>query len=117
MHTYHHSRVLEWFGCARTELMRSLGKPYREMEDEGFLLPVTQAHIDYAGKAQYDDELVMGVTMSMPSKARFRFDVTIEHADTGQPVCRGWTIHAVTDPTGKPVRPPKWMAELAAAGS
>jgi len=113
MQTYHHSRVLEWFGCARTELLRALGHPYREMEAQGFLLPVIEAHVEYLGKAQYDDKLKMGVRMSMSGRARFRFDVQIEHADTGKPVCRGWTVHAVVDTSGKPVRPPGWMVELA----
>ena len=41
-----------------------------------------------------------------------RFDVRIENAATGQPVCRGYTIHAMTDLTGRPIRPPKWLIEV-----
>jgi hypothetical protein len=35
--------------------------------------------------------------------------VAIENATTGQPVCHGYTIHAITDPAGKPIRPPQWL--------
>jgi len=113
MRTYYNSRPLEWFEMGRTELLRSLGKPYRQMEPEGVLLPVKEAHVEYLGRAEYDDLLTMTSTLSMPGKARIRVDVEIEHADTGQPVCRGYTIHVVTDATGKPIRPPGWLVELA----
>jgi len=51
----------------------------------------------------------------MPSRAQIRFDVEITQAETGLPVCRGYTIHAVVNAAGKPVRPPKWLAELVSA--
>jgi acyl-CoA thioester hydrolase len=112
MGTYYNSRPLEWFERGRTELLRALGKPYREMEPLGVLLPVKEAHVEYLGRAEYDDLLKMTSTLSMAGKARIRVDVEIEHAESGQPVCRGYTVHVVTDPSGKPIRPPKWLLEL-----
>jgi acyl-CoA thioesterase FadM len=41
-----------------------------------------------------------------------RFDVEIEQAETGKPVCRGYTIHAITDLQGKPIRPPQWLLKM-----
>ncbi len=112
MQTYYYSRPLEWFEQGRTELLRALGKPYRQMEPLGVLLPVKEAHVEYLGRAEYDDLLKMTLILSMAGRARIRVDVEIEHAETGQPVCRGYTIHAVTDASGKPTRPPKWLLEL-----
>lgn len=112
MGTYYNSRALEWFECARSELMRSLGKPYTEIESEGLLMPVREAHVEYLGKARYDDLLRVQAVLTMPGRARIRFDVEISHADTGEPVCRGYTIHAVTNGAGKPVRPPVWLAKI-----
>ena len=112
MGTYYNSRPLEWFERGRTELLRAMGKPYREMEPLGVLLPVKEAHVEYLGRAEYDDLLKMTSTLSMAGKARIRVDVEIEHDLSGQPVCRGYTVHAVTDASGKPIRPPKWLVEL-----
>ena len=112
MHSYHHSRVLEWFGSARTEMLRSAGTSYREMESRGLLLPVTEVHVEYLGRAEYDDLLQLEVDVVMASRARVRFDVRIDHADSGAPVCCGRTIHAITNPGGKPMRPPAWFVEL-----
>ena len=115
MRTYYNARALEWFETGRTELLRVLGKPYREWEQEGVFLPVTETHIKFEGRAQYDDELVLTTTLSMVSRARMRCDCRIEQAGTGEPVCAGYTIHAVTDASGKPIRPPTWVADLAVA--
>ena len=111
MGTYYNSRALEWFEMGRSELLRDLGCPYTEMERRGVRMPVSEAYVKLLGPAGYDELLRMTSTLSMPSRARFRFDVEIERAEDGGPVCRGYTIHAVTDPTGKPMRPPKWLLE------
>jgi acyl-CoA thioester hydrolase len=111
MGSYYNSRVLEWFECGRSELLRSIGRPYRDLEREGLLLPVSEAHIEYRGKARYDDPLRVSCVLSMAGRARIRFDVEIEHAESGDPVCRGYTVHAATNLNGKPIRPPRWLIE------
>jgi acyl-CoA thioester hydrolase len=112
MGTFYNSRALEWFEVARTELLRSMGIPYTQMESRGLMLPLVEAHVQYQGRARYDDLLKMSASVAMAGKAKVRFDITILHADTGLPVAKGYTIHAVTDPAGKPMRPPQWFLAL-----
>jgi acyl-CoA thioesterase FadM len=75
-------------------------------------MPVSEAHAEFLGKARYDDLLRIRSVLSMPSRARFRFDVEITLAESGDPVARGYTIHATTDATGKPIRPPRALVAL-----
>lgn len=112
MGTFYNSRALEWFECGRTELLRSLGIPYAEMETRGVMLPLVEAYVEYRGRARYDDLLRMTSCGSLVGKARVRVDCAIVHAATGVPVARGYTVHAVTDATGKPIRPPTWLGKL-----
>ena len=112
---YYNSRALEWFECARTELCRATGTPYTEWERRGVMVPLVEAHVEYQGKARYDDRLKLTVVLSMPSRARLRFDVQVERSESGSVVCRGYTVHAITDATGRPIRPPDWLRELLAA--
>ena len=112
MGTFYNSRALEWFECGRTELLRAGGLPYAEMERRGAFLPVVESHVEYQGRARYDDLLRMTSRGSLVGKARLRVDVEIVQAEGGAPVARGYTIHTVTDPTGKPIRPPPWVTEL-----
>lgn len=112
MGTYYNSRALEWFECGRTELCRATGVPYTEWEGRGVATPLVEAYVKYLGRAQYDDLLKATTSGSMSGRARARFDVLIEHAETGLPVCRGYTVHAITDTTGRPIRPPQWILDL-----
>jgi acyl-CoA thioester hydrolase len=109
MGTYYNSRPLEWFECGRTELLRSLGLPYAEMEDRGAFLPLVQAHVEYLGRARYDDLLRMTTRVALAGRARLRCDVEVVNAETGKPVARGCTVHGFADATGKPIRPPAWF--------
>ncbi len=112
MGTFYNSRALEWFECGRTELMRACGLPYAEMERRGAFLQLVESHVEYQGRARYDDLLKMTSKGSLAGKVRLRVDVEITQAEGGAPVARGYTIHAVTDPTGKPMRPPPWVTEV-----
>jgi len=114
---YYNSRPLEWFECARSELMRALGCPYRQVEQEGLMMPVREAHVEYLGRARYDDLLRITAQLSLHGRAQFRFDMDVTLAESGQRVCRGYTIHAVVNGSGKPTRPPPWLLELLPGGS
>ena len=112
MDTFYNSRALEWFEVGRTELLREAGVPYAEMEARGVMLPLVEAHVEYLGRARYDDELEMKVSAVMSGRARVRFDIRIRQVgDEAAAVAAGYTIHAVTDASGRPVRPPAWLAE------
>ena len=110
MGTFYNSRALEWFECGRSELMRRrLGMSYAALEARGVFLPVIEAHLELSGRARYDDLLEMTTTLSELGRARVRADNSIVQAGSGHPVARGYTVHAFTDRTGKPVRPPEWF--------
>ena len=113
--TYYNSRALEWFECGRTELCRALGKPYTEWERDGVGLPLVTAHVDFLGKAQYDDLLRITTVAAMAGRASIRFDVEIDQAEGGTPVCRGDTVHTVTNSAGRPIRPPDWLLDIMGA--
>jgi acyl-CoA thioester hydrolase len=111
MGTFYNSRALEWFECGRTELLRALGIPYAAMEQRGALLPLVEAHVNYHGRARYDDPLKVTCWVTPAGKASLRFEVRIAHAETAVPLVSGYTVHAVTDGSGKPARTPAWVLE------
>jgi acyl-CoA thioester hydrolase len=109
MGTFYNARALDWFECGRTELMRKLGLPYTETEAKGVFLPLVESHVEYLGRARYDDLLIVASGWELFGRARMRFETAIRHAATGRPVARGYTIHAFTDASGKAIRPPAWL--------
>ena len=121
MGTFYNSRALEWFECGRTEFMRhKLGLPYATVERRGVLLPLVEAHLEFQGGARYDDLLSVTTTAQLAGRARLRFDVQIHQSEGGQPVVRGYTVHAFTDFKAKVIKPPPWFLDrlqAAASGS
>ena len=57
MKVVYYANYFIYFERSRTDMLRSIGLPYREMEDRGFLLPVAEAHCKYRSPAEYDDLL------------------------------------------------------------
>ena len=114
MGTFYNARALDWFECGRTELMRKLSLPYAALETKGAFLPLVEAHLEFQGRARYDDLLTVAAGWELFGRARLRFDVAIRHTETNRPVTRGHTIHAFTDQTGRAIRPPGWLLEAMA---
>jgi acyl-CoA thioester hydrolase len=111
MGTFYNARALEWFECGRTQWLRQAGLPYADMERRGVFLPLVEARVHFQGRAQYDDELRVVASAGMCGKARLKFAIRISQAHSGAPVASGYTVHAVTDAQGRPIRPPAWLTE------
>ena len=58
MDRVYYANYLEICERARTELLRDIGFPYREIEARGWLFPVRKCEVRYFGYAVYDDLLV-----------------------------------------------------------
>jgi len=92
---------------------------YASLETDGVFLPLVEAHLEFQGGARYDDLLEIASTVGFLGRARLRFEVQIRQSEGGRPVVSGYTVHAFTGRSSKPLRPPPWFVELfqKAAGS
>lgn len=104
MGVVYHANYLVWFEVGRTELLRTLGWTYREMEASGYSLPVISAACQYHRPARYDDELEVMTTGTVLSPVRLAFDYEILRG--GERIVTGRTEHASLNPKGRPVRLP-----------
>ena len=59
MKVAYYAEYFVWFEVARTELFRSVGLPYSEVQKRGLHTPVVRAVADYKSSARYDDEIVV----------------------------------------------------------
>ena len=108
----YYAHYLVWFEVGRTDWLRDVGWTYRAMEDEGFGLPVIEAHCDYKMGARYDDELEIRTRARLVSPVRLGFDYDIVRLPEGLAVASGHTIHASVDRTARPVRLPARVRDL-----
>ncbi len=109
---YYNARALEWFEMGRSELSHAMGMPYTEWEKRGIFMPVIEASVKYRGRATYDDLLEMTVSSQIVGRTRLQFFNTIVQASDRRAVCSGWTMHALVDERGYPIRIPQWVSDL-----
>ena len=108
----HHSNYLRWFELARTEYLRDIGTPYRDMEESGIASPVLEAHCRYIHPARYDDRITVKVRMT--DYTAVRVELTYEVYREGEMISEGWTRHAFVR-NGRPIAPSRSAPELHAA--
>jgi acyl-CoA thioester hydrolase len=103
----HHGKYALYFEEGRTELLRSLGTTYREMEDAGLLLPVVSLSVEFVQPAHYDEVVTVTTWLRELPRSRLTFSYEATRPD-GSLVARGQTVHAFLDGrTRKPRRPPQ----------
>lgn len=59
----HHANYLIYFEQGRTELLRTQGFAYRDIEAQGFFLVLTKIQVRYRRPAHYDDLLTLRTTV------------------------------------------------------
>src|SRR5687767_6153868 len=111
MGVVYYANFLVWFEVGRTDWLRETGWSYREMELEGFSLPVIEAHCEYRQPARYDDDIEIATKASLVSGVRIRFDYQVRRASDDALLATGYTAHATLDTTGRPCRLPARVRE------
>ena len=111
MGVVYHPNYLLYFETGRTELMRSAGVTYSEMEKEGVFLVVTEASCRYRAAARYDQELRVVTRVDEVGKARIRFSYRVLGPD-GTLLAEGHTELASVDQAKNPVRMPPRISEV-----
>jgi len=102
----YHANYLVWFEVGRTDLLRTLGWTYREMEDSGVILPVIEAHCEYRQASRYDDELEIRTEGRLLSQVRIQFDYQVVRRADAVTTAKGRTVHAALDADRRPCRLP-----------
>ena len=100
----YHANYLPWFEVARTQLLREQGFPYRQLETDGYRLPVLEVAAKYRRPALYDDTLTIVATIREKPLLRIRIDYEVFRGD--ELLATGQSAHAFCDLTGRPTRPP-----------
>jgi acyl-CoA thioester hydrolase len=103
MGVVYHGNFVPYFEIGRVELMRAIGVVYKDMENEGVLMPVVHLEIDFKHPALYDEEITIVTWVEeLPStKMTFHHKVLNE---LGKVVCTAKIILVFINNEFKPVR-------------
>jgi acyl-CoA thioester hydrolase len=108
----YYANYLVWFEVGRTDLLRSRGWNYKDMETEGFSLPVIEAQCTYRESATYDDELEVRTRGVRLSAVRVEFTYEIVRRSDQATLATGSTVHASLDRNRRPCRLPERVRAL-----
>jgi acyl-CoA thioester hydrolase len=93
----HHANYLVWFEAGRSELCRSRGFSYKEMEEEAdALLVVAESYVRYKSPAFYEDELTIRTHVSEIRSRSLRFVYEVYRDADATLLAEGETLHLVT---------------------
>lgn len=108
MNVVYHANYATYFEVGRTEAIRALGCTYREVEEMGIEMPVTELSIRYLRAARYDDVLTVRTQLKeLPQKHTIDFYQDIFN-ERGKLVASGKvTLFFVDRQTRKWVRMPE----------
>jgi len=109
MGVVYHGSYLPWFEVGRTDLMKQYGLPYRQLEAEGYFLPVLEVGAKYLKPARYDDAITIVTTLREKPLLRIKLEYEVRRGD--ELLATGFTLHAFIDRAGRPVRPPASFQE------
>lgn len=90
----HHSSYVPWLEVGRVEWLRAVGGDYRQLERDGYSLPVVELRLRYVAPARFDDPLVVRTAVGDLRSRELQFVYEIL-TDGGHPrqVANGMTRH------------------------
>lgn len=103
----HHANFLTYFEIGRTEMLRSHGHSYREFEDAGLFIVVSEAKVSYRAPADYDDLLLLRTRVERVGAAHITHAYEVIRGT--RILVTGETTVVCVDREGKVRRLPPWM--------
>ncbi|MBN1791867.1 MAG: acyl-CoA thioesterase [Bacteroidales bacterium] len=101
----------EYFEVSRTDMIRSLGLSYKEIEDMGIIMPVRSLKVDYRLPARYDELLKVKSCLSKLPEIKLDIDYEIKNEED-KLICTGNTVLAFVDvKSRRPRRAPDFFLE------
>ncbi|MEY4658293.1 MAG: hypothetical protein RJB36_59 [Bacteroidota bacterium] len=108
----YYGNYAQYFEVARVEALRELGIVYKNLEENGILLPVSEFNISYKQAAKYDDilEIKTKITKLEGTRITFQYDVFNEaHIKLNEAET---TLVFVDSATMKPIPVPTFILNL-----
>ena len=100
----YYGNYAQYLEIARVAVLKKVGISYKEMEEKGFLLPVSSYSINYYKAAKYDEELTIVVTISDMPTNRIKFDYVVKRDNVV--LANAITTLIFMNKEGKACRPP-----------
>jgi len=113
----YHANYVIWLDMARTEHLRGTGVTYKEMEEQGVYLAVTDLQLRYRRAARYDDLVRVRCWVREVASRQVTFGYAVERAGSGELLATAQTSLMALDRGHSPTRIPEHVRDLLAPTS
>ena len=111
MGVVYHGNYPQYLEMGRVEWLRTLGISYKEMEENGIVLPVISLRLNFKKSAIYDDLLTVRTILRKRPQVRIEFDYEI-YNEKKELLAEANTVLAFMDSTNnKPIKCPEYILE------
>lgn len=111
MGVVHHGNYALYLEIGRTEWLRKKGISYRQMEEDGIMLPVISMSLKFKKSAFYDDVIKVKTTLKKLPSVKIEFDYEI-YNESGEILITANTVLAFIDMKSKrPIKCPDYIFE------
>lgn len=90
----HHSNYYPWFEIGRGEFIKETGISYKDMEEQGILMPLVESYCKYIVPAKYEDLVTIETWIETLSPAKVIFNYKVIREEDGVLLAKGSTTHA-----------------------
>jgi acyl-CoA thioester hydrolase len=107
----YYGNYTQYYEVGRVEALRALGTSYKEMEENGVMLPVYTCNLKYLKPALYDDLLVIKTTIKELPTLKISFDYEIFNQNNELLNIGSTTLVFINISSNKPCRAPESFME------
>lgn len=108
----HHSNYIRWFEEARLDFMKQIGLSYKEIEENGLMIPVLSAQCQYRMAVKYDETVFIYSSITSFKGTKFSFSYKVMDETKQIIKAEGNSSHCFTDKELNPVWLKKRKPEL-----
>lgn len=111
MGVVHHGNYALYLEMGRTEWLRKKGISYKEMEDDGVMLPVISMRLNFKKSAVYDEVVKVKTQLKNTPSVRIEFDYEITNQAGDILVTANTELAFINMKTKRPMKCPDYILE------
>lgn len=90
----HHSNYYAWFEVGRGEFILESGMSYRELEENGIMMPLVETYCKYIEGAKYEDNIIIETFIKELTPVKVIFNYNVIREEDGKLLAKGATTQA-----------------------
>ncbi|MFD0989005.1 acyl-CoA thioesterase [Mariniflexile jejuense] len=111
MGVVYHGNYAQYLEIGRIEWLRKLGISYKNMEENGVMLPVVSLNINYKKSAVYDDVINVKTKLKSTPTAKIEFEYEITNQNGEILTLATTTLVFIDMKTNRPMKAPQYVLD------